>query len=107
MGVGREKLQQFAWASGQTFLDGRAEKSLQMQGVSKVSQLVHAEVTKVGRTQNQYVLESRTLGDDDRGGVVGRWVASGRDHPEKCVCVPSVIVKIVACMCSVCVIDCL
>ena len=32
-GVGREKLQQFAWASGQTFLDGRAEKSLQAQGV--------------------------------------------------------------------------
>ena len=32
-GVGREKLQQFAWASGQTFLDGRAEKSLQVQGV--------------------------------------------------------------------------
>ena len=32
-GVGREKFQQFAWASGQTFLDGRAEKSLQLQGV--------------------------------------------------------------------------
>ena len=32
-GVGREKLQQFAWASGQIFLDGRAEKSLQAQGV--------------------------------------------------------------------------
>ena len=32
-GVGREKLQQFAWASGQTFLDGRAEKSLLAQGV--------------------------------------------------------------------------
>ena len=32
-GVGREKLQQFAWASSQTFLDGRAEKSLQAQGV--------------------------------------------------------------------------
>ena len=31
--VGREKLQQIAWASGQTFLDGRAEKSLQVQGV--------------------------------------------------------------------------
>ena len=31
--VGREKLQQFAWASGQTFLDGRAEKSLLAQGV--------------------------------------------------------------------------
>jgi len=32
-GVGREKLQQFAWASGQIFLDGRADKSLQAQGV--------------------------------------------------------------------------
>ena len=32
-GVGREKLQQFAWASGQMFLDGRADKSLQAQGV--------------------------------------------------------------------------
>jgi len=32
-GVGREKLQQFAWASGQIFLDGRADKSLQVQGV--------------------------------------------------------------------------
>ena len=47
-GVGRKKLQQFAWASGQTFLDGRAEKILQAQGVSKVSKLVHAEVTKSG-----------------------------------------------------------
>jgi len=32
-GVGREKLQQFAWASGQIFLDGRADTSLQAQGV--------------------------------------------------------------------------
>jgi len=32
-GVGREKLQQFAWASGQIFLDGRAETSLQVQGI--------------------------------------------------------------------------
>jgi len=32
-GVGREKLQQFAWASGQIFLDGRAEAGLQVQGV--------------------------------------------------------------------------
>ena len=32
-GVGREKLQQFAWASGQVFLDGRAEAGLQVQGV--------------------------------------------------------------------------
>jgi len=31
-GVGREKLQQFAWASGQEFLDGRAEAGLQVQG---------------------------------------------------------------------------
>merc|ERR1712086_809427 len=31
-GVGREKLQQFAWASGQVFLDGRAEAGLQVQG---------------------------------------------------------------------------
>ena len=78
-GVGREKLQQFAWASGQTFLDGRAEKSLKVQGVSKLSELVHAEVTKVGRTQNDYVLESGTLGDNDRGGVVGRDVGCIRD----------------------------
>ena len=37
-GVGREKLQQFAWASGQIFLDGRADTSLQTQGngLSKV-----------------------------------------------------------------------
>ena len=37
-GVGREKLQQFAWASGQIFLDGRADTSLQAQraGLSKV-----------------------------------------------------------------------
>ena len=32
-GVGREKLQQFAWASGQVFLDGRAEAGLQVQGI--------------------------------------------------------------------------
>jgi len=32
-GVGREKLQQFAWASGQIFLDGRAEAGLQVQGI--------------------------------------------------------------------------
>ena len=32
-GVGREKLRQFAWASGQIFLDGRADTSLQVQGV--------------------------------------------------------------------------
>ena len=32
-GVGREKLQQFAWASGQIFLDGHAEAGLQVQGV--------------------------------------------------------------------------
>ena len=32
-GVGREKLQQFAWASGQIFLDGRADTSLQVQGI--------------------------------------------------------------------------
>jgi len=31
-GVGREKLQQFAWASSQVFLDGRAEAGLQVQG---------------------------------------------------------------------------
>ena len=71
-GVGREKLQQFAWASGQTFLDGRAEKSLLMQGVgssvvvgtcdsskgqvahptkqdkSKMSELALADVIKTG-----------------------------------------------------------
>ena len=32
-GVGSEKLQQFAWASGQIFLDGRAEAGLQVQGI--------------------------------------------------------------------------
>jgi len=100
-GVGREKLQQFAWASGQTFLDGRAEKSLLMQGVcslvvagtcdpskgqvahptkqdeSKMSKLVHVKSMKLARTQNDYVLKSRILGDNVRGGVVGRWEASG------------------------------
>ena len=30
---GREKLQQFAWASGQMFVDGRAEAGLQAQGI--------------------------------------------------------------------------
>ena len=46
--VGREKLQQFAWASGQTFLDGRAETSLQAQGGSKTWPLAHAELLEVG-----------------------------------------------------------
>ena len=45
-GVGREKLQQFAWASGQTFLDGRAQTSLQALGGSKVSKLAHAELVQ-------------------------------------------------------------
>ena len=47
-GVGREKLQQFAWASVQTFLDGRAQTSLQVQGGSKVSTSAHAELMQMG-----------------------------------------------------------
>jgi len=47
-GVGREKLQQFAWASGQMFLDGRAHTSLQAQGASKTSISAHAELLKIG-----------------------------------------------------------
>ena len=87
-GVGREKLQQFAWASGQTFLDGRAEKSLQAQGVSKVSQLAHVEIEKTRPTIADRRRASRTIGArwpsgchttdgqqipwcKDQGGVVG------------------------------------
>ena len=48
------------------------------QQKSKMSELAHAEFTKLERTQNDYVLKSRTLGDNVRGGVVGRWDVSGR-----------------------------
>jgi len=85
-GVGREKLQQFAWASGQTFLDGRAEKSLQAQGVcvlqvadtcgpskgqvalrtaqseSKMSESAHAEFMKIHATTKHRQRAIRTIG---------------------------------------------
>ena len=85
-GVGREKLQQFAWASGQTFLDGRAEKSLQAQGVcslvvadtccpskgqvahptkqseSKMSELAHAEFMKTHAATEHRQRANRTIG---------------------------------------------
>ena len=72
-GVGREKLHQFAWASGQTFLDGRAEKSLQVQGVcvlqlhmtqkeSKMSEVVHAEIGKIHTTNVDRRRAIRTIG---------------------------------------------
>ena len=85
-GVGREKLQQFAWASGQTFLDGRAEKSLQAQGVcvfqvadtcdpskgqvalritqdeSKMSESVHAEFMNRRATNEHRQRATRTIG---------------------------------------------
>jgi len=85
-GVGREKLQQFAWASGQTFLDGRAEKSLLAQGVcslvvadtccpskgqvahptkqgeSKMSELAHAEFMKIHATTVHRQRANRTIG---------------------------------------------
>ena len=83
-GVGREKLQQFAWASGQTFLDGRAEKSLQAQGVSKVSKLVHAEVTNSGMGAEGLRASKQISWCIDQGGVVGQTVGCGR-YQESCV----------------------
>ena len=62
-GVGREKLQQFSWASGQTFLEGRAETSLHVQGASK-TQLVHDEKVAGGA-------RSLNIRPKCRGGVFG------------------------------------
>ena len=85
-GVGREKLQQFAWASGQTFLDGRAEKSLLAQGVcslvvvdaccpskgqvahptkqgeSKMSRLAHVEIKKMDQTSADRQRADKAIG---------------------------------------------
>ena len=112
--VGREKLQQFAWASGQTFLDGRAEKSLQVQGVcvlqlhtaqseSKMSELAHAEIKKILPTNAGRQRASRTIGvvqpsciapdrqrnpwSKHQGGVVGCGVgfAHGLEKGSACV----------------------
>ena len=121
-GVGREKLQQFAWASGQTFLDGRAEKSLQVQGVcvlqlhtaqseSKMSELAHAEIGKIHATTDHRQRATRTIGAmqpsciapkrqqnpqrNCRGGVVGPCgnLAKGREDVISCGCVLCVSVK--------------
>ena len=84
-------------------MDGRAEKSLLVQGVSglvvagtcdpskgqvahptkqdesKMLKLAHVKSMELARTQNDYVLKSRILGDNVRGRVVdGRWEDSGR-----------------------------
>jgi len=64
-GVGREKLQQFAWASGQTFLDGRAQTSLQAQGGSKASTSAHAELMQIGIHTAEQILWR-----NGQGGVV-------------------------------------
>ena len=67
--VGCEKLQQFSWASGQTFLEGRAETSLHVQGASK-TQIVHEE---------KVVDDARSL---DRGVVFGGqdWFRKNHDR---------------------------
>ena len=70
--VGREKLQQFAWASGQTFLDGRAEKSLQAQGVSKASKLAHGEFTESGAHAEGLRASKQISWRLSQGGGVGR-----------------------------------
>ena len=80
-GVGREKLQQFAWASGQTFLDGRAEKSLQMQGVSKVSKLAHAKMTTSEARAERLRANTQIPWHTVQGGVVGRSMGCGL-YPE-------------------------
>ena len=75
-GVGREKLQQFAWASGETFLDGRAQTSLQVQGGSKTSPLAHAELLKIGTRcysdalakRPRRSVRRRALVEDDKDG---------------------------------------
>ena len=77
-GVGREKLQQFARASGQTFLDGRAQTSLQAQGGSKVSKLAHAEFMQIGIHTDEQI--PRRSG---RRGVVD-WAAGVGDHRRPC-----------------------
>ena len=64
-GVGGEKLQQIAWASGQTFLDGRAQTGLQAQGGSKVSKLAHAAFM-----QSEMHTDERMLWRIGQGGVV-------------------------------------
>ena len=111
-GVGREKLQQFAWASGQTFLDGRAEKRLQAQGVcvlqlrttqkeSKMSESVHAEIGKIYTTNADRQRAIGTIGvvqtscttperwqnlrRNRRGGVVGLGDASGAHGEDECL----------------------
>ena len=76
-GVGREKLQQFAWASGQPFLAGRAEKSLQAQGVSKVSKLAHAKITTSEARAERLRASTQIPWHKVQGGVVGRSMGCG------------------------------
>ena len=77
-GVGREKLQQFAWASGQAFLEGRAQTSLQVQGGSKTPISAHAELLKTG-ARGSY---SDALMKGSRRSVGPRTIEDGRWRPD-------------------------
>ena len=73
-GVGREKLQQFAWASGQIFLDGRADTSLQVQGIG---------LSKVGIGSVPRGILCVSSGSDNSVNPVGMQRAPNAADPKK------------------------